>query len=98
MTQATRILHIGPRALPLALDYIDGESPASFLSRLAMANGSNLSEFALILGPRLSDVIDGSPAATACLARMGGVEPGRIARATLAHRCRRGAVTSSDPS
>ena len=48
-----------------------------------MANGSNLSEFAVILGLRLVDVIDGSPAATECLARMGGVEHDRIAQTTF---------------
>ena len=48
-------MHIGPRALPQTLDYIEGEAPASFLSRLAMANGSNLSELANILGIKLVD-------------------------------------------
>ena len=68
-------MHTDPRALPKKLDYIEGETPASFLSRLAMANGSNLSELASILGIKLGDVIDGELATTEWLAQLGGVEP-----------------------
>ena len=76
-------MHTGPPALPQTLDYIEGEAPASFLSRLAMANGSNLSELASILGIKVIDVIDGAPATTEWLAQMGGVAPDRIAQATF---------------
>ncbi len=68
-------MHTGPSALPQTPDYLEGEAPASFLSRLAMANGSNLSEVAGILGIRLVDVIDGTPATTGWLAQMGGSHP-----------------------
>lgn len=76
-------MHTEPRALPQTLDYIEGEAPASFLSRLAMANGSNLTELASILGIKLVDVIDGAPATTEWLAQVGGIEPDRIARTTF---------------
>lgn len=48
-----------------------------------MANGSNLSELASILGIRLVDVIDGVPATTEWLALLGGVAPDQIAQATF---------------
>lgn len=54
--------------LPLLLPHAPGETPVSFLSRLAMCNGTTAAGLASDLGFSLTDIIDAAPDAIAKLA------------------------------
>ena len=62
--------------LGLTVQHVDGEAASSYLSRLAMINGTNAAQFSVDQGIRFADVIDRQPEALRTLARRGGIDPG----------------------
>ncbi|OKO80965.1 TniQ family protein [Bradyrhizobium sp. AS23.2] len=56
-----------------------GETPASFVSRLAIRYAPSAREFCLDFGTTFQKVVDGDPEALAIVAAKGGVEPASLA-------------------
>ena len=56
-----------------------GETPASFVSRLAARNAPSAREFCLDFGTTFQKVVDGDPAALAIVAAKGSVDPAALA-------------------
>lgn len=66
------------RHLALSAPHVDGETASSYLSRLAMINGTNAAQFSADLGLSFADVIDGHPGALGELARRADVDPSAL--------------------
>ena len=63
------------KALPLSVDLLSAETPASFAARLGRKNGIEYgTDFCLDMGFRLQDVADGRENALSSLAQLGGVD------------------------
>ncbi len=70
--------------LPILVPLMPGETPASFASRLAWANGlSFASEFCTDQGFTLQAIADGDERALSILARLGGVELAQLMRGVV---------------
>lgn len=67
------------RPLRLTVPLGAGETPASFVSRLAARNAPSAREFCLDFGTTFQKVVDGDPEALAIVAAKGGVEPAALA-------------------
>jgi hypothetical protein len=67
------------RSLRLTVPLCVGETPASFVSRLAARNAPSAREFCLDFGTTFQKVVDGDPAALAIIATKGGVDPAALA-------------------
>ena len=63
------------RPLRLTVPLGAGETPASFVSRLAARNAPSAREFCLDFGATFQKVVDGDPEALATVAAKGGVDP-----------------------
>jgi hypothetical protein len=63
------------KALRLTVPLGPQETPASYTSRLAAANGLSAREFCPDWGLRFQSVVDGNTDAIATIARLGGVDP-----------------------
>lgn len=69
------------RLLPILVALVPGETPASFASRLAWANGlSFASEFCADQGFALQSLADGEERALFILAQLGGVDCAELLR------------------
>ncbi|OWV40501.1 TniQ family protein [Mameliella alba] len=69
------------RRLPILVALVPGETPASFASRLAWANGlSFASEFCADQGFALQSLADGEERALSILAQLGGVDRAKLLR------------------
>jgi hypothetical protein len=66
--------------LGLTISPGEAETPVSFASRLAAANGVNARTFCLDWDLRFKDVIDGDKKAIAAIARLGGVDAAALMR------------------
>jgi hypothetical protein len=64
--------------LGLTVPLGDGETPASFTSRLAAVNGINARTFCLDWDLRFQAVVDGDQKTIAAIAEMGGVDPAAL--------------------
>ncbi|WP_209835572.1 TniQ family protein [Ruegeria sp. HKCCE3926] len=72
------------QVLPILVPLMPGETPASFASRLAWANGlSFASEFCTDQGFTLQAIADGDERALSILARLGGVELAQLMRGVV---------------
>jgi len=72
------------QVLPILVPLMPGETPASFASRLAWANGlSFASEFCTDQGFTLQAIADGDERALSILARLGGVELAQLIRGVV---------------
>lgn len=67
------------RPLRLTVPLGAGETPASFVSRLAARNAPSAREFCLDFGTTFQKVVDGDPEALAIVAAKGGVDPAALA-------------------
>jgi hypothetical protein len=73
------------RALRQTVPLGAGETPASFVARLAARNGPSARDFCLDFGTQFQKVVDGDPGALTIVAGKGGIDPAALAAHTFIH-------------